>query len=83
MSIAENVPASGAVGSAATAVYGLTNLPLSEIAAAISIVLSLVYLVGALPRFLRTARAFIAGVRRGNWRDWERLAEQPMKEEDE
>jgi hypothetical protein len=83
MSIADNVPATGGAAASAvgTAVYGLTSFPLSEIAAAISIVLSFVYLVGAMPRFLKTTRAIIAGVRSGNWRDWNKLAEQPMKEE--
>jgi hypothetical protein len=69
---------------AATAVpvvYSFTQLPLSSYAAALSIVLSLVYLWGALPRFARTAVALKRGLVNRDWTLWRKLGDKPMKED--
>lgn len=66
---------------AGTAMYSLTQLPLSSIAAAISIVLSLFYLWGALPRGARTAVALKRGLINKDWSLWRKLGDKPMKED--
>jgi hypothetical protein len=81
---ADTAAASGAkvVTAAVPAVYSFTQLPLSSIAAAISILLSLVYMWGALPRWWKTTAAFMRGVRKGDMTEWRKLGDKPMKEED-
>jgi hypothetical protein len=78
---ADNAAASTAKAavSVSSAAYSFTQLPLSTIAAAISIVVSLVYLWGALPRWYRTTTAFCRGLFRGDWSDWRKLGDQPMQ----
>ena len=71
-----------AITAVGTGVYSLTSLPLAQIAAAISIVVSLVYLWGAAPRWFRTTRAFFKGVFKRDWSDWNQLSNQPMKGDD-
>lgn len=78
--VASGVHAASAVG---TAVYSLTSLPLSEIAAAISILLSMVYMWGALPRWWKTTVAFWRGVRTGDFSAWRKLGDQPMQDKED
>jgi hypothetical protein len=66
---------------AVPAMYSLTQLPLSSYAAAISIVLSLVYFWGALPRAARTAVALKRGLVNKDWTLWRKLGDRPMKED--
>ena len=81
----ENVAASGAkvVTSAGTALYGLTSLPLSSVAAAVSILLSLIYIWGALPRMWRTAVGLKRGVFNKDWSLWQKLGDQPTPTKDD
>lgn len=72
-----------AASAVAAAGYSLTSLPLSQIAAAISILLSLVYMWGALPRWWKTTAAFLRGLRKGDMSEWRKLGDQPMQEREE
>jgi len=78
--VASGVHAASAVG---TAAYSVTHLPLSELAAAVSILLSLVYMWGALPRWWKTTKAFVHGIRARDMSEWEKLGEQPMQEKED
>lgn len=80
---ADTAAASSAkVASAAVpAMYSLAQLPLSSIAAAVSIFLSLVYVWGALPRAARTAVALKRGLFNKDWSLWRKLGDKPMKED--
>lgn len=82
---ADTAAASGGkvVAASGTALYSLTQMPLSNIAAALSIVLSVVYLWGALPRWWKTTYAFYRGVRYGDWAGWGKLGDKPMKGDDD
>ncbi|CAJ0872900.1 hypothetical protein R6138_01881 [Ralstonia thomasii] len=79
--ISDNTAASGVQAGAAvgTAAYSMTNLPWSTIAAVISVVVSLVYLWGALPRWCKTTAAFCRGVFHRDWSEWKKLGDQPMQ----
>ncbi|RQU14180.1 hypothetical protein DF152_17075 [Burkholderia cenocepacia] len=78
--VASGVQAASAVG---TAAYSITKLPLSEVAACVSILLSLVYMWGALPRWWRTTKAFFHGIRSRDMSEWEKLGDQPMQEKED
>lgn len=80
---ADTAAASGAkVASAAVpAMYSLTQLPLSSWAAIVSIVLSIVYGWGALPRAARTGVALKRGLVNKDWSLWRKLGDKPMKED--
>lgn len=80
---ADTAAASGAkvVSVGVPAVYSLTQLPLSTYAAAASIVLSIMYFWGALPRFARTTQAIKRGLINKDWSLWDKLGDKPMKED--
>lgn len=66
-----------------TALYGLTALPLSSIAAGVSIVLSVCYIWGALPRVARTTVALKRGLFNQDWSLWRKLGDQPTPKKDD
>ncbi|AOJ42719.1 hypothetical protein WJ23_33360 [Burkholderia lata] len=66
-----------------TALYGITTLPLSSYAAALSIVLSVCYIWGALPRVARTAVALKRGLIDKDWSLWRKLGDQPTPTKDD
>jgi len=77
--IAAAEPASGtqvATVLAGTA-YGMSPFPLSTIVSACTLVLTLFYIWGALPRVFRTAVALYRGVFRKDWSLWQKLGDQP------
>jgi hypothetical protein len=80
---AEAVSGVHVAGAAGTAMYSLTSFPWSNVAAVLSVVLSLVYMWGALPRWWRTTVAFFHGVRTGDWSAWRKLGDQPMQEKED
>ncbi|KGC37711.1 hypothetical protein DO62_5195 [Burkholderia pseudomallei] len=69
--------------STGTALYGLSSLPLSSYAAFASIVLSVFYIWGALPRVARTAVALKRGVVDKDWSLWRKLGDQPAPKKDD
>ncbi|MCA8314753.1 hypothetical protein LGN43_10710 [Burkholderia multivorans] len=66
-----------------TALYGLTALPLSSYAAFASIVLSVFYIWGALPRVARTTVALKRGLFDKDWTLWRKLGDQPTPKKDD
>jgi len=82
---ADSAAASAAkVGAATgTALYSLTALPLSSYAAFASIVLSVCYIWGALPRVARTAVALKRGLIDKDWSLWRKLGDQPTPKKDD
>ncbi len=73
---ASSVKAATVVG---TAAYSLTGWSYSDIAAVVSIVVSVVFLWGALPRAWRTTYALYLGLFKHDWNLWDALGDRPAK----
>ncbi|WDD93859.1 hypothetical protein Bsp3421_003960 [Burkholderia sp. FERM BP-3421] len=78
--VASTAKVSAAAG---TALYSLAGLPLSSYAAFASIVLSVCYIWGALPRVARTAVALKRGLINKDWSLWRKLGDQPTPKQDD
>lgn len=78
---ADNTAASGVQAGTAvgTAAYSLTGWSYSDIAAIVSIVVSIVFLWGALPRWWRTTYALYLGLFKHDWNLWDALGDRPAK----
>jgi hypothetical protein len=79
-SVSESASSAKVVTSAA---FSVASLPFSTIASAAGLVLTLVYLWGAMPRFWRTTVALKRGLFNKDWSLWRKLGDQPqpMKED--
>jgi hypothetical protein len=77
--------ASGAkvVTSVAGAAYGLAGLPLGTIVSIATLLLTLFYIWGALPRVYRTAVALKRGLINKDWSLWQKLGDQPTPTKDD
>lgn len=63
--------------SAAGAVYGLAGLPLGTYVSIATLLLTLFYIWGAMPRVWRTAVALKRGLFNKDWSLWQKLGDQP------
>jgi len=71
--------ATSAVGMA----YSLTSLPLSSYVSAATLVLTLFYLYGAIPRMWRTTVALKRGLINKDWSLFRKLGDQPTPTKDD
>lgn len=70
------------VTSVAGTAYSLSSFPLSSIATLLTILLTIVYLYGAMPRVWRTTVALKRGLINKDWSQWKALGNQPLPKEE-
>lgn len=63
--------------------YGLAGLPLGTIVSVATLLLTLFYIWGALPRVYRTAVALKRGLFNKDWSLWQKLGDQPTPTKDD
>lgn len=80
---AESASGTQVVTSVAGAAYSLSTLPLSTYVSAATLVLTLFYLFGALPRMWRTSVALKRGILNKDWSLWQKLGDQPTPTKDD
>jgi hypothetical protein len=63
--------------------YGLAGLPLGTVVSIATLLLTLFYIWGALPRVYRTAVALKRGLVNKDWSLWQKLGDQPTPTKDD
>lgn len=69
--------------SAAGTAYGISGLPLSSLVSVVTILLTLFYMWGALPRVWRTTVAMKRGLINKDWSLWDALGNQSIPSKDD